>query len=270
MSQKKAKTLQFIYSVAFGLLSVAVALLLILQVCDIYFNGGTSPYTLQNIRQHFDSIAVVVYIWMATIVAGFVVYGVFPATPPKGKNDSSYTFFRLKKQLESKTFAQNDLLQRYKKYAWIAIVVKFVCGVCVGICVVFCLAYLSNSSNFTNLDQNAEVAKATLYMLPFVFVAFALCFGLVIFEKVLIKKQLPLAKQLLVTATESGVSLKNPLEGFFQKVDKFFQSKNTVLGLRLTVAVVAVVLLTYGLATGGNAGVLAKAITICRQCIGLG
>ncbi len=269
MSQEKAKTIKFAYGLAFGIMSLVLSFLLILQVCDIYFNGGESPYTAAAIAQHFKSIAFFVVLWVVMVIGGFIIWELFPTKDKPVPNDAFYTYDCLKRKLGSKPIVKSETYDEYAKYAWIVFAVKFAVGVCVGICVVFGLAYLCDSGNFTNQDQNKEVAKAALYLLPFVVVSFGLCIGVAVFEKAVIKQQTPRVKQLLKQSVE-GEPVKRTFDEIISKIKTFFDKQSTINGMRLGVAVIGTVLLVYGLATGGNAGVLAKAITICRQCIGLG
>ncbi len=269
MVQDKAKIVRLVYGVVFALFSVTVAVLLILQVSDIYFNGGESPYTVETIKQHFNAISPVIYVWLALILGGFIIFEVFPMKEKGGKVDAYYTFTCLEKKLESMGLVNTDEAKQYEKQRLISVIVKFACGIAIGICIAFSLAFLLDDSNFKNQNQNLEVAKASLYLLPYVAVSFVLPIGVVIFENIFVKKELAVVKKLVKEGKTEPTSKKQIII-FKEKVAKIFNSRQTVFGLRLTVAVVGTVLLIYGLATGGSAGVLAKAITICRQCIGLG
>ncbi len=269
MAQDKAKIARLVWGLLFVAMSLVVAILLILQVCDIYFGGGESPYTVETIGAHFDKISPSIYIWLVMIVGGFLLWEILPPKKSLGKNSIFYTYANVKKKLDGKQIEDCDTSKQFEKWQIAVIVAKIVCGVATGICIVFSLAYLCDGANFKNVDQNGEVAKAVLYLLPFVVVSFALLIGTVVFEWFVIKKQLPLAKQLIKDAKEDKIA-KKPLEAFVEKLRAICESKNTILTLRIAVLVLGVVLLVYGAATGGSAGVLAKAITICRQCIGLG
>ncbi len=268
MLENKAKIAKLVYEVVFALLSTAVAVLLILQVADIYFNGGESPYTVESIKQHFNEIAPVIYVWIAFILGGFILFEALPVKEKKGKVDVYYTFTCLEKKLLEKDISASEEGKLYQKQKLTSVIVKFACGVAIGISIAFSLAFLLDATNFKNQNQNLEVAKASLYLLPFVVASFALPIGVVIFENVMAKKQMPIVRKLVKEGKE-GAS-KNKLQVIKGKISQFFNDKNTVFALRLAVAVVGTVLTVYGLATGGSAGVLAKAITICRQCIGLG
>ncbi len=265
MSQEKAKKIKFLYGWVFGIASILLAFLLILQVCDIYFNGGTNPYTVESIKEHFFNVLWYIILWGAIAAVGGVLDRVFPTQEKTLKMDEGYILANLKKKLKEKEIVKDAEYQRLDRLQRIHGIVKFVCGVCVGICIVFGFAYLFNGENFPNQDQNKEAAKASLYLLPFVVTAFALCIFVGIYEKSLIKKQLLIVKSLLVTLKDAEEEKAN--EG---KIKTVLEGKRTVNTLRFVVGVVGVTLLVYGLATGGNAGVLGKAITICRQCIGLG
>ncbi len=270
MLKGKENLIKFIYGLVFGLASATLAFLLILQVCDIYFNGGASPYTVDSISEHFNRIAPFVYVWIGLVVIGFIVWEIFPAKQRKNKNDIFYNFFRLRKMLESKPIYDSESYREYDKAQWLINVVKLACAVWVGINIAFSLAYLCNTANFSNADQNAEIAKASIYLAPFVAVAFALCIGVAMFEKLTIKKQLPRIKTLISQTSLEGEPVVKPFAQKLANIRAFFELKQTITGLRIAVIAIGVTLIVYGLATGGNAGVLAKAITICRQCIGLG
>ncbi len=270
MSQENLKTVKLIYKIVFGLTTLAVAFLLILQVLDIYFNGGQSPFTQAAIARHFNQISPVIYVWLGLIMVGFILYEIFPSPKKIGKSDDIYAFNCLKKRLKNKDFEDSDEVAQYKKNQLLIATVKFSCGVCLCICAVFSLAYLLDGNNFKNYEDVQEVLQAAFYLLPFLLGAFILCVGVWLFEKAIVKKQLPIAKKLLKTAaTDSAVSLSG-FENFKNKITNFFERQSTVNSIRLAVAAVGVSFFVYGLATGGSAGVLVKAIAICRQCIGLG
>ncbi len=268
MSKELSKTLKNIYKIIFGVSTALVALLLVLQVLDIYFNGGENPYTPQTVRAHFDNIAPLVYIWIFFTLCGVALYSVFPEKEKLAKADEFYSFSCVKIKLESKEIEQSENKSAFEKTQLLLLLIKLICGVCVGVCSVFVLAYLFNKSNFSNQDQNGEAVEMSLYLLPFVLTSFLLCIGVAVFEKTTLKKQLSLAKELLNSPEKEGdKKLKKPLK---IKITEFFEDKKTVAVLRLSVAVVGLTLVIFGLATGGSAGVLAKAVNICRQCIGLG
>lgn len=85
-------------SIALAILTVAVALLFIIQVLDIYLSGISpanqpSPgvyleqiYSAETIGLHFSRIAPLVYLWFAACVAMIFVRVIFPA--PKENIDT--------------------------------------------------------------------------------------------------------------------------------------------------------------------------------------
>lgn len=270
MAKDTAKIVRGVFNVIFTMMSIIVAILLIVQVCDIYFSGVESPYTAEVIKEHFDKIAPAIYVWIALIVVGFILWEVFPEKKKLGANSLFYNFENVQKKLNGKIVAESEESKQFAKNQLVVNVVKLVVGVAVGICSVVSLVYLCDGANFANANQNIEVADATLYLLPFVVVSFALLIGVCVFEWCVLKKQLPLAKTLLKNAQDDDNVSKTRFEEIKEKCVAFFENKNTILSIRIAVAVLGVVLLIYGAATEGSDGVLAKAIAICRQCIGLG
>ncbi len=270
MTKDKAQIVRGIFSIIFTVMSIVVAILLIVQVCDIYLSGIESPYTVEAIKEHFDKIAPAIYVWLALIVVGFVLWEVFPEKKKIGKTSLFYSFENIQKKLNGKIVCESEESKQFAKNQLVVNVVKLVVGVAVGICSVVSLVYLCDSANFANANQNKEIVDATLYLLPFLVVSFVLLIGVCVFEWCVLKKQLPLAKTLLKNAQEDDNVSKSRFEEIKEKCTAFFENKNTILGIRIAVAVLGIVLLIYGAASGGSDGVLAKAIAICRQCIGLG
>ncbi len=268
MSKELSKTLKIIYKILFSATTAIVASLLVLQVLDIYFNGGENPYTPQTVSAHFYKVVPFLFIWIFFTLCGFALYWIFPEREKLAKTDDFYSFSCVKIKLENKEIEQSEEKNAFEKTQRLLLVIKLVCGICVGICSVSVLAYLFNKSNFKNQDQNGEAVQMALYLLPFVLSSFALCIGATVFEKITLKKQLPLAKLLLKSPEKEGD--KKSEKNVKTKITEFFECKETVAVFRLSIAVVGITLLIFGLATGGNAGVLAKAVNICRQCIGLG
>ncbi len=269
-AQDKAKIIKLIYGLVFGIISVTLAVLLILQVSDIYFNGGESPYTVDTVKSHFWDISPALFIWLAVAIGGFVIYGIYPDAVKVSKTNAFYTYAVLRERLSERVTCRNDGYKDYEKCNALIIGVRLAVAVCVAVLIAFSIAYLANDKNFVNQNQNKEVAKASLYLLPFVLSSFALIIGVAVFEGFIVKKQIVKAKELIKNPPTDGEEIKNKLGQFIGKIKAFFENKNTVLAMRIALLAVGVALLIYGLATGGNAGVLAKAVTICRQCIGLG
>ncbi len=270
MLQGKAKIIKLAYDLTFIICSIALAFLLILQVLDIYLNGGANPYTVEAISSHFNSISIFVYFWLALVIIGFVIYNLFPVKEKPIKNDIYYTYSTLTEKLYSKPIADSEEYTELEKGGRLIFILKLIVGVLVSISSVFTLIYLFNPTTFINKDQNSEVAVATLYILPFIAVPFLMAIAVWAYEKRFIIKSLPKARGLANKKTDSD-EVKKPIYIIYkQKLQALFENKKFINGLRLAVLTVGVTLLIFGLATNGNAGVLSKAITICRQCIGLG
>ncbi len=276
MTVQTGNKVKLIYGVLFSLLSLTVAALFIAQVCDIYFSAGgaQSPYTVENIVAHFQVIAVPLYIWLGMIVGGLILWLCLPAaSPKKGKNDLHYVYHRMRKNFDRAEQDENNAsaiaeVKQYEKIKWI---IRLSCAAVCIVCASFCLGYLFNPSNFPNAEQNQEVASAAIFMSPFIVTAFLLCIGVFFFERWLINKQMPLMKGVVATS-KRGVPAQssNKLVNAYYRAKAFFERNKSVWIARLVVALAGVSLLIAGIALQGYESVLAKAIAICKQCIGLG
>ena len=64
----------------------------------------------------------------------------------------------------------------------------------------------------------------------------------------------------------SAIDVWKSIKTFFEKT----RSEKTTFYIRIALGVVAVGLIVWGICNGGMQDVLEKAITICKQCIGIG
>ncbi len=274
MTEKTGKTVRLVYKIAFSVISAVCAALLIAMVCQIYFGGGDRPYTREIMGEHLRAIAAPLIIWIALILAGFVLWEIFPPEDEK-KNSlgARYTLFRLRKKLpvkvEGELLGEQAALERLEKIR------KIVWYVCAGVCAVLAAAGLSYLLNFNNFIQTQsdyvtqEIISATIFVLPFIVCAFALCIGVVIYDGKSAKRELEYTKKLL----KSGVKSEKQLTKFQTVLNNILGAIESERGIwisRGVVALVGVAFVIIGIADGGATDVLVKAINICTECIGLG
>ncbi len=273
MNVLNAKKIRLIYNIVFSFLSLAVAVSLIVQVCRIYFGAtGSSPYTVEIIVRYFWEICALLFAWLAGIVAGFVLWAIFPLNDKKrAGNDLHYTFFRVKKTMPrlNEHNCNTEREQLFVKMEKSKLLVRIVCAVCCGVLAIVCLLYLLNKSHFPNIDQNGEVATAAVYLMPFVLVGFLLCIAVYFFEKWVLSNQIPLLKE-IKTSFCGEEAKKGTFICSYERAVAFLDKPKSIWVIRGVVAAVGLSLLIVGLVGEGYLGVLAKAIAICKQCIGLG
>ncbi len=75
---KKGGKLRAVYGVFFALLTLFVGVLFIMQTWSIYRSAPDSPYTTENIRKHFQEIALPVWVLLGALVVNILLALLFP------------------------------------------------------------------------------------------------------------------------------------------------------------------------------------------------
>lgn len=150
MAKEKGATLRFVYGIFFSLLSVFVGALFIKQTWSIYHSAPQSPYSVESISQHFNQIALPVWLWVAAVAGNILLSLLFPQQEkrPKAYRDTALALSRVKNSLclEGEALAKAE--KAGKKYGNSRKVVYGVCGfvmlalAAVCFCALFGVAYL--------------------------------------------------------------------------------------------------------------------------------
>ena len=275
MTRSARHLLHLWYGIFLALFTVVIAVLFAAQAADLYFSGV--GYSRELVVERVTMLAVPFWLWIAAIVVGGVLVLVFPPEKKILKRipDDRKTVERLVRmagESESEKYeAAKSALQKESKVrriVWICCLA--VCLVCMGIA----LAFIFNFPAYHNVDDypvsepNAAVYDAILMLvrsvLPCAAVAFVACLGATIYDAVSAKRILPQAKILLA---EGGRAQTVPAAGGKAAL---LDSPRTLLIVRIAVFAVAIALIIWGILNGGAGDVLAKAVAICTECIGLG
>ena len=274
MQDNTKNSLKKAFSIITAVWSVVVGILFIVQVWRI-FAGGTNPYTPQNISEKFSQIAIPVYIGLVLIILSLVLSLLLPDIKEKIKpfalSDSAIVK-RLQRRIPIQNAVEEENLQAV--YAWkVKNVLSWcVCSLLIAVCLIVAFAYLLGG--FAPVAKQgffAEHSSAEFILrgLPWLLSAFGAGVFAVYFNTFTQNKQIALMKTLLANAVKRGEkpSLNvAPKENLFA----FTQSVWFLPVVRGVVGAVAITLIIVGICTGGMGDVLANAITICTQCIGLG
>ena len=124
------------------------------------------------------------------------------------------------------------------------------------VCSAIFLLYALNSANFHQSEINSSMINAMKVLVPCSFVAFAYGLYVSVHNERSIQKEIELAKQL--------PAIESVLE------DEIVSTEKHVTPYRNAILAAAIILIVYGFLNGGTIDVLAKAINICTECIGLG
>ncbi len=269
MTERK-HTPRRIYGIFFGAYSAFVGLLLIIQVWGIYALGNKS-FTVENISNAFSRIAVPVLIWVAAFVGVVVLAFVFPEenTPVLPSVELRSTLAKLSRRLPE-TDITADMKRQSSRRVLVWSVCLAVCLVCVTVAAIYLLgAYtpVAKEGFFASHEEAERLVRA----LPWIFAALGAGIAAVYLNASLYKTEISLVKTTIAENAKKGVraAAREEKRSICDKLP-FLRSKWFLLGVRIAVGVLAVVFIILGVNNGGMADVLAKAVKICTQCIGLG
>ena len=252
MSNKTAKLIRMIYGIALSVLLIVTGVLLMVSCVNIY-KIGDRPFTVENISNAFGKIAILVYITLGVVVIGVIMLPFIPTEKSKLKaiKDERTTLARLQSRFIPEECAPS-LLASIKKEKTLRFVMKTVTAVlCVALAIP-CLIYAFN--------RDSAPVSATLNTVVASFIAIVLCIALTYIEKHSIKRETEHVKSAIASQKSVAPLSKKPKKSY----------KSLVLGIRITIAILALVFIVAGVFNNGMTEVLSKAVIICQECIGIG
>ena len=254
-----------IYSILLGIVIVIAGICLMAGCLSIY-NSGDQPYSREIVAETFSHIAIPVYLCLGMTILGFILEIILPSEQVKPQVEKPYAFI-LNRLHSNRDLSQGDAaiqneiaaLQKNRKlHVLIRTIVLIVASI------VF-LTYALNFSHFHASEINGSMIKAMCVLVPCLFVSFAYALFVSIHNDKSIQKEIELMKQIPASSNKEGVSEDS------DSCDIATASESKKLRItRCVILAIGVFFLVYGYMTGGIADVLAKAINICTECIGLG
>lgn len=273
MTKEKARKLRLIYGICLSVFTVVIGGLFILQLLRIYYSGPDKPYSYELVSMRLKQIIIPVILWAAAVVGGAVIWAIYPEEEKLvAATDEKTTLEKLEKRLPDCGEEYANELQALRKSKKTRKLMKWVC---VGLCLlstVMCLVYLLDFSNYPIADNGAHVTDEVLRMawavMPWLIACFILCIAATVYEMKLIKKETLIVKTLIAENAKKGNIVKISKAQTTKK--SFWQTEKFLMGMRIALALCAVVCIVVGVCNGGMKDVFAKAIKICTECIGLG
>ena len=256
MNDKAVKLFRFIYGIAVSTMIVVSGLLLTAACIQIYRSGGEQIYTPEKVASAFAPIAMPVYITLALIAGSFLLALILPAEK-KGLPVQKQYAFLLRKAYEKADMSlcnpelHSNIRQEQKKrrlVIYLALAVWVIGGI------VF-LPYACNSGNYSDELHLAtdSIVGVVWWLIPCTLIPIGCSIFSAYYSRASIRRELELVK--LAPKAES-----RPLP----------QTNQKLLYVRLVILTLALSMLIGGFAAGGTADVLAKAVAICTECVGLG
>lgn len=257
MPQEKVKKIHLIYGCVATVLIVALGIALIVSCWGIY-QSGPRAYSRASIGEKLQQICVLIYLAAAVIVGGFVLNILIPLERPKTKavRDELATMKKLAVKAGVPSGEESAAIQKEQKLRklWPAIT-----AINYALLLIWPAIYMFNKASFSGADPTAEILKASLIVLPFALIGLVLCHVCSEIITASIVRQTAIYKQMI--AANKGQT--SPLPERKKKA-------MPLVFIRCAILVIAVVFIVVGIFNGSANDVLAKAIKICTECIGLG
>ena len=256
MTKESTMRMHRIYNILFSIVIIIAGICLIIGVLTIY-NSGDQPFSRESVAATFSTIAFPVYLTLVMAVISFVWEIASPSDKEKEPNAKDYPHL-LETLYNKKDFSAGDAgtqeqIQSLWKNRKIHVIIRTIVLV---VCSAIFLLYALNSANFHQSEINSSMINAMKVLVPCSLVAFAYALFVAIHNEKSLQKEIELAKQLPASATSTD--------------GEIVSEEKRVTPYRNAVLAAAIILIVYGFLNGGTIDVLAKAINICTECIGLG
>lgn len=257
MQDKTVRLIHLLYRILVSVMIGVSGVLLIAACLTIYRSGGEQVYTPEKVAAAFSPVSLPIYITLALIAGSFFLELILPfpqKRPPVQKQHA----LLLKKQYEKvdMDLCNPELRQRLKHEQALRLLHLLIsAGLLIAGCVVF-LIYALNGNHFDDHNINHSIISAMWWLLPCAAVPFGYCVFTAYYCRSSIRRELELAK----LAPKATTKKESPAP----KTDR------KMVYIRLAVLGLALGILVGGFVKGGTADVLAKAVAICTECVGLG
>ena len=253
MSDKTLFIIRVVYGCILALFLVLTGVLLILSALSIYQGGGESPYTPEAIASRFSTVAPFLWTTVALVAIGIPLrLGLPMKKKPLRELVDRRALLRLTEQKKDVECAEYRKVSAKEKKLRLTVRASAVAISVLG--AIPAILHLSkpDSLRFPEYNDSIIAALPTLSIL-----ALCVCAATAVAIALCDRSYL---RQIKALATVKAVERELPP----------CPCAGRVFVLRIVVAVIAVALLAVGIFGGGMADVLAKAINICTECIGLG
>ena len=247
-----------IIAIATTISVIVLGILFMICCAHLYFTGGEQPYSRESVGKYLLILAVPSIITIALVVLG-LIYNM--TTGEKDEQDTSRTngelldSFTKRFVFESFPADVREAAQKERNYRQKLSLIAGIATLLFG-----CLAvlYFVLFTSFTIENLNGDVLTALAGILPL-----AVCAVAVHIPKEYLMENSS-ARELNILKESIKVN------GAPTAAKKKVQSKSCLPIVRYAILGIAVLFVIIGIFNGGMADVLAKAVKICTECIGLG
>jgi len=256
MLKQNAKKIHLIYGLVVSVLVITLGVALIASSLHIYRSDPTGdPYNPASISAHFHNIAVLVFVSIGAIVGGVLLNLIFPVDREKPRpirNDLQLMNKAARKAGSLTGEQQAQIRKECHIRKWIVAA----CVICFVDLLIYPAAYLFLIARFSVEAAMQDILIASIIVL------FPAVLGLLICHLGGFLIRQSMQRQTAIYKSAAGGAVSEPLPAK--------SAGKTVIAIRCAIAVVAIVFIAVGAFNGSAKDVLAKAVKICTECIGLG
>ena len=249
-----------IVAIATTVAVILVGIMFIVCAAHLYFTGGEQPYSKESVGKYLIILAAPSVITLVLAVLG-VIYNITNSLSDAEKvaRTNGDLLHSLASRYELSSFPEGvrSEIAREREarsvISWIAGDISFL--LCL-ITVVLSEAML----HFTVENLNGDVLSALALILPLTLCAILIHIPKEYFLEASCKREIDIIK---ASIRENGAPSRREAEPVAKRLDARLVARYALLGI-------AVLMVVLGIINGGMADVLAKAVKICPECIGLG
>ena len=273
----KAKKIRVGYGIFLSVFTCALGIAFIAVALSIFADGNwqQGAYSSEIVAERLFPVSIVFYLWIAAIIAGFVLSVVYPyneKTVNKIKESVTLKRLSLRTPEGSGEEYERDMRKIYVENRSRIIVYCVSAAICFAAAIASAV-YMLNSAHFpTGVVVNEAMLDMFANVGPWIFAAFGACIALTLYEKYSMLKEITILKSLITSNKGNPVKAADvkPVNAVLVKIKSVCSSGYFLWSVRAAFGVIAVTFIILGIFNGGMRDVLYKAINICMECIGLG
>lgn len=249
---KQDKKLYKIFTIAVSVQTIIMGVFFIIQILRIYY-ANNSIYTREICGEYLIQMLPIIIVWILLVVFSAFYFETAKEKLPKITNIAKLSYFE-NICPDSNNSDSEYILKNEQKKRKISLLICFIITI---ICSLLGLLYLLNGDHFASNDNlSRQAVELAIHLLPWCIIAFGSFIVYVYYEERSAKRSIEAIKEIIKS------------NGKCEKVKKDNNKKINIV--RISLFVVAIFLIVFGLINGDANGVLQKAINICTECIGLG
>ena len=246
-----------IYNIVLSIV-IVIAGICLMAGCLSISQSGDQPFSRESVAATFSGIAFPVILCLVMTILSFLFEGISPSekesTPKFKPYQAIVNRLHLTRDFMNCDEALRQEIMGLQKKRRTLITIR---TVILAVSSIAFLIYALNSSHFHQSEINSSMINAMLVLIPCLLVSFAYSLYVSLTDDKLLEKEIELIKKI------------PSLEQERVKPEPFDDSKRMNY-IRCTVIAFALFFMISGFIAGGTIDVLAKAINICTECIGLG